>query len=196
MNVSETKNQIRELVLSLLETRFIDQIKVTEIVKELGISRSTFYFYYDSVFSVLQEIEDVFIEQFKSIDDTFQAVPFLDRYFNNPHPGIMATLDFTKKNERLMSILFGRFGDQNFAHKCKTNAGRAFFDKAVQEGYIEIEERHRKIVRLNMIGGHWEMVTNWAKSSKGLDVEEQAILIYRLMYGYLRLNKSFTNLPL
>lgn len=55
------ENMICEKLLDLMEKKPLYTIKVTEFVKYIGISRSTFYIYFDSIYSVVQTIEDTYM---------------------------------------------------------------------------------------------------------------------------------------
>lgn len=60
MKNTNCKTKIRDTFWDLLSTKDINQIHVKEITEILGINRSTFYLYYDSIYDILQEIEDNF----------------------------------------------------------------------------------------------------------------------------------------
>ncbi|MGN1155087.1 MAG: TetR/AcrR family transcriptional regulator, partial [Agathobacter sp.] len=60
MRDTATQVRIKETLLKMLEVKPIHQIQVKALAAELGIGRSTFYAYYDSVYDLLQEIEDDF----------------------------------------------------------------------------------------------------------------------------------------
>ena len=59
--MERTERQIWGALIALMEEKPLDKIKVTELTQRAGISRSTFYSYYDSVYDVLQDIEDDFL---------------------------------------------------------------------------------------------------------------------------------------
>lgn len=50
------KNKIVEALIQLSERMSIEKINVSMLVKECGISRSSFYYYYDDIYSVLEDI--------------------------------------------------------------------------------------------------------------------------------------------
>lgn len=59
---SASEKLICEKLLDILEITPFQTIKVTEFVRFAGISRSCFYLYFDSIYSVVQKLEDDFIE--------------------------------------------------------------------------------------------------------------------------------------
>ena len=63
-NVLRSKKLIKDAVLTLLCTKDPVDIKVTEITKLAEINRGTFYAHYDTVYDVIDEIEDDMIDKF------------------------------------------------------------------------------------------------------------------------------------
>jgi AcrR family transcriptional regulator len=58
--MQNTKYKIQAQLLSMMENSDLHTIKVNKLTNALGIGRGTFYMYYDSIYEVLQEIEDKF----------------------------------------------------------------------------------------------------------------------------------------
>lgn len=67
--VEITKRMLYEGLLRLLETKELDKINITELCRESGINRSTFYRYYALPRDILMEMQNTFIEE---IHDSFQ----------------------------------------------------------------------------------------------------------------------------
>ena len=55
--ITLTKKLLQEGLLRLLETKRLDKISVTELCREAGINRATFYNHYDSPQGLLTELE-------------------------------------------------------------------------------------------------------------------------------------------
>ena len=183
-----TKSRIKEVILDLMKRKPIDRIKVTEIIEVLQVSRSTFYLYFDSVFDAVQEIEDDLIAGIEPIKKAIMSYPFLDQYFMEPHPGIIEILNYSKNNYDSLSTLFGMYGDSVFVHKCKKMIQQVFFEKAINEKYIKLNDEHGKFALVFMVGGHLELVFYWIKNGLEMSDDELAILVYRMMFGAWRSN--------
>lgn len=52
-----TKRLLKESLLSLLKEKRIEKISISELCKEAGINRSTFYKHYDTQYDLLYELE-------------------------------------------------------------------------------------------------------------------------------------------
>ena len=62
-----TKRLLQEGLLRLLEVKNLDQISVTELCREAGINRATFYNHYDSPLALLGDIESGIREDLEKI---------------------------------------------------------------------------------------------------------------------------------
>ena len=83
IRIIKTKKAIREATLRLLSQKKIEDISITELAIEAQINRKTFYNYYQSIYQVIEEIENEAVETFVS------AIKSTDWYDGD-------TLDFYK----------------------------------------------------------------------------------------------------
>lgn len=83
----QTKKNIQATVLSLLQHKKIDAITVTEVCQKAKVNRTTFYRYYDDIYTCVDKIETEFLN---SIDfpqgiSPIQALKnLLTGFYNNP----------------------------------------------------------------------------------------------------------------
>ena len=66
IRIIKTKNAIREAALTLLSEKNIEDISITELAERAKINRKTFYNYYQSIYQVIDEIENEAVEKFVS----------------------------------------------------------------------------------------------------------------------------------
>ena len=75
---SFTKDAIKKTLLQLLNERPLAQITVKDIVQTCGINRNTFYYSFEDLPSLLQEIvtdeADRLIEQYPTLDSMEQCL--------------------------------------------------------------------------------------------------------------------------
>ena len=54
-----TKNAIETAFLKLLKDRNFEKVMVKDIVEECGLTRNTFYYYYEDTYNILADILQV-----------------------------------------------------------------------------------------------------------------------------------------
>ena len=68
----KTKKIIKQTLISLIKNKDINDLSVKELTSAAGVSRKTFYYYYEGIWQVVKEIEkdisDVFEEAFHDSD--------------------------------------------------------------------------------------------------------------------------------
>ncbi|HHT55978.1 MAG: TetR/AcrR family transcriptional regulator [Thermoanaerobacteraceae bacterium] len=178
--MNSTKKQIQNKVLELMKTQTIDSIKVKTIVDSLKISRSTFYLYYDSVFSVLQDIEDTFFDELQDIAILFWSFPPNKCYFTQPHPVIHKALTHLYNHQEISSVLWGPYGDKVFQLRCKKMIMQSFYPSHIFAPSCSEEEY---FIISFMVGGHLEMINRWLSEGCIYPIEDLVLLTYRLMFG-------------
>lgn len=65
--IALTKKLLQEGLLRLLDQKTLDRISVTELCRESGINRATFYNHYNSPLDLLNSIEDKITQELKVI---------------------------------------------------------------------------------------------------------------------------------
>ncbi|TGD23569.1 TetR/AcrR family transcriptional regulator [Companilactobacillus suantsaicola] len=101
-----TKNLIKETVLSLLQTKTIDTITVTEVCSEADINRTTFYRYFDDVYKCVDQIERDFLDELSFPKDTSMMEGLtivLSEFYKNPQ---LSNLVFVERKTKLLDRLF------------------------------------------------------------------------------------------
>ena len=105
------EEHICEKFLDLVEKKPFYRIKVKELVEYAGIGRSTFYIYFDSIYAVVQKIEDDFMAGFIPDDDAIAIM------VNGNIDVAYRQNDYLKKHSRELILLTGANGDPMFEYK-------------------------------------------------------------------------------
>lgn len=171
---------IQQQLIHEMQSKDIHEIKVKQLVDTLHISRSTFYMYYDSIFDVLQDIEDSFATNVQNISVSFWAYPPNSHYLKEPHPIILKALQCIKDHKELAKVLWGPHGDPSFKIKCRKMIRHAFFPKHLVETSKNDDSLYQTAF---MTGGHLELVNCWIDNDCCYDIEKLTILVYTLMYA-------------
>ena len=73
-----TTKAIREAFFELLSKKSIDQITIKNITSRCGVSRNTFYYHYEDITALLEEIMmsmvDELIEKYPTVDSLDQGI--------------------------------------------------------------------------------------------------------------------------
>ena len=100
----KTKKNIHKALLILLTKKTLSQIKVTELCREAAINRGTFYFHYEEVGDVFEELfEDIMLDLKQSYEE-----PYKNGFANNIQyldPKTVKIFDHVKKHEDFYKIV-------------------------------------------------------------------------------------------
>jgi len=174
----ETENLICSMLIEMMETIPFYQIKVSHLVERAGIARSTFYFYFDSIYAVVQKIEDDFIA---GMPETIPAgIANSTGFGAESHSNeIMARVKYLKQNIRVFGALSGQNGDPAFQARLINRGWRLMKTRfAVSADSIDIEKR---LVIEYILAGQWNLFKFWAFHEKEISAEDVCLLISKLV---------------
>lgn len=177
--MKNTKEDIKTQLINMMKSAPITKIKVKGICDALQISRSTFYLYFDSAYSVLQEIEDEYFEGLQNIHVNFWKYKLDPKYCEEPHPLFLQSLTYMHDNRDISNILWGPYGDPVFQLGCKRMLKEAFFPKSKS---VELFPYDTELHVNFIIGGHMEIINLWLKNDHGVSPASLARSLYFTMF--------------
>lgn len=180
--MKNAKPLIRKQVLKALNTTDIHSIQVKSITDAIGISRSTFYIYYDSVYSVLQDIEDEFFTGLENTNARFWQYPLREEYMTEPHPILLNVLKYLKEHKDVSNTLRGPFGETMFQVRCRRCLQQSLCPEPLMKVYYP-EDTDLHVAYL--MGGHLEILQSWMTADCPIPEEELTVKLYRLMFAEL-----------
>ncbi len=108
--ILKTERSLEEALLKLMRGKSIDQITTTELCREAGINRNTFYAHYPNPMNLLQRIEDEFIRLVVDlIDNTVQE--------NGYSMLLQRVFELIIEHKALSLVLLSRNGDPNYLRR-------------------------------------------------------------------------------
>lgn len=131
-----TQRTICETMLKLMREKPMDKIKVTEVTALAGISRSTFYSYYDSIYSVVQDIEDDFIAHFAEEKQVG---------LKRDEAMILQNFSYVRDNIETFDILSGPNGDPYFNVRLGNRLKRVFY-KIAEEHHSQLTDTQIAVI--------------------------------------------------
>lgn len=133
MKMISTEKIFCNALLELMEEKPFYQIKASDLVKYVGSSRSTFYNYFDSIYEVLQKIEDdIFHDLEKEVLNKIRNMG-KKKSVEQEKEIHEAAERHTRKYAREYRILMGENGDAAFdarLRRCMRKNSEAVMDSA------------------------------------------------------------------
>lgn len=180
MRYGGTEELLCQKMIELMNQKSFMEISVTELVKYAQVGRSTFYVYFDSVFDVVQRIEDQFIEGMN------RRISLLDTSTNGRYSDTtLASLSYIQDNLDVFCALCGPNGDPSFEARIKsTFFGR--FKTRMRSGK-NLSESELQLIWEYQAGGRWGMFKWWAFHQSEIGLSEMAEIVTRTNKNVLNL---------
>lgn len=147
----------------------ISKITISEICKNVPIARTTFYYYYQDLHEVLDEIEDDLIAGFYTVYKEYLITDFSQYKPGDNLPILEDTLFYIKLNMKYFKALLGPHPDYGFIERWKKIIRDAFKEKWVKEG---IEYKNMDLVLHMLASSAVEAYTYWVNNEDKVDFLE------------------------
>lgn len=171
-----TAQLMNQALLSLLEKKDIEFIKVTEITKKAGVNRSTFYLHYDDIYDLLEETIDNLNKQFVSTFNVSTPIKIQTKKdaFLITDEFLIPYLNFVKKNKRVLKLIHQK--PQLFQ---SNSAYKKMYDDIFYPAISLFEkEENKKIYYLEFFtGGVSSIIRKWLKMDCITEIEDLVWII-------------------
>ena len=170
---------ICDTLVDMMEEMPFDKIRVTQLVERSGISRSTFYVYYESVFEVLQYVEDRVIDTIiadRQVTTDISKDEMMDIFVN------------LRKSIRTFYILTGSNGSPSFYAKLASRNRNSLLLLAEKLG-SKTTATELQIINEFTLAGKIKVFQWWAEHDNYISVNEMAIALEKM-------NKAVNNMLL
>lgn len=192
MNRSESKYfhtavRFNETLLKLLEKKPFEYITVSELCKEAGVNRSTFYLHYENTGDLLKETTQYvlrgFFEYFpvegKNISDKFrnadlQELVFINKRYLHPY------LSYIRDHQRLFVAAMSQPAAFQF-----DTAFRKLFDNVLDP---ILERFHypasgRKYMMMFYLNGITAILMEWIREGCEKSIDEIMVILHQCIFG-------------
>lgn len=175
--VKRTKKCLRDSLFTLLETKSINQITVTELTTLADVNRSTFYLYYNDIYDMMekiqQEIYAVFLETVVKFNSSFSDIESIVEYCSR-------FLEFCRENYSVCRFITRNDCNNRLAEKIKLAVRCVIPDSAVV--FPENDPRH--YLTTFAISGILATILEWMNSGMKIPAEDMArFLSYTYVFG-------------
>lgn len=181
---SVSEELICERLLDMIETVPFQKIKVTEFARFANISRSSFYVYFDSIYAVVQKIEDDFIEGLTN-ENCILLPRTSRRSLNAIESSTIVKVEYIRKNLRMLCILTGKNGDPAFQARMANRTWRIFKQQYADKSKLSNEEK--KLICEYMCGGQLNLYRWYANHENEISIYEMGALLENLTIKVLSL---------
>lgn len=192
MNKAESKYfntalRFDKALLSLLERSPFEYITISEICREAGVNRSTFYLHYDNTCDLLRETIAYVLDDFFSYFpvDAGGAAPgytscdldelnFINEKYLHPY------LSFVREHQRVFSAVLSNpdtFDSNAIFQRLFDN----IFNPVLDRFHYPMHERH--YVMMFYLNGITAIISQWLKEGCGRSIEEIANIIHYCIFG-------------
>jgi AcrR family transcriptional regulator len=165
MRKESTDQKIRQAFLQELKDTPAGRIKVSTLAKKAGISRGTFYTYYDSVYDVLEDIED---RLFAGIPETSDPLKVLD-HTQLAREALIIKLSYIRNQFPVFKLLMGPNGDPYFQYQL----GR-FFTPLMQDYLPQLESYKLALLNQALNGARMNIINWWVSHPDDVTIDQLA----------------------
>ena len=171
-SVRNTKRRLYESLMKLVGGKPLSQVTVKELTDDADVNRSTFYFHYQDVNSMVLEMENRFL------DDFSVALTALEQ---KSHDFITILVKCLENHMELCQLLLGKNGDIAFVEKMKAMVAQKC-SKIWKDAVPELSDMEADAIDSFLIGGVMSTLQSWVLSENRVSAEEIAEILNRLVF--------------
>lgn len=169
-----TRNAIKSSFLKLLNERPLSKITVKDIVSDCGVNRNTFYYYFEDIPKL---IEDIIVEDAERIIQDFPSVALIEDCLN-------AMIDFALKHKRAVLHIYNSINrdiyEQYLWRICEHTVEK--YVDTVMDGR-KINKTDEDIIRQYFGCVLFGIVSGWLNKGMKEDIQLSFKRIYELQKG-------------
>ena len=171
-SVRNTKKRLYESLMKLVGKKPLNQVTVKEITEDADVNRSTFYFHYQDVSSMVVEMEDKFLQDFSV------ALTALEQ---KSHDFIAILVRCLENHRDLCKLLLGSNGDMAFVEKMKAIVAEKC-SKIWKDAVPELTDIEASAMDTFLIGGVMSTLQTWILSERRVPAKEITDILNRLIF--------------
>lgn len=167
-----------ETFIDLLNRHPLDKITVKDIVEECGINRNTFYYYYQDIYAL---VDDVFTTEIEKVIRE-------DTVYDTLEASMLSSMQFAMQNRKLIYHVYnsvGREKVENYLYQVTDRLMIGFVEK--EAAGLHVSEYDRKLIsdfnKYAFVG----LILHWVSGGMDGDPAELIPHIIRNFNGTIRL---------
>lgn len=174
-----TKMMLKEALLKLLHTRQLNKITITDLCRESGINRATFYRHYEEPKDILNEIRYSIFEDIKNIEKQSNINSSEDQLLEQ-------VCQYFFENRELLNILFKYRNDEDFVLLINEIC-RQRIPRLRKLGYMkDYDDESLKLSTCYFAGGIYYILRQWLSEP----IEKSPKEIARIIQNVLNISQT------
>ncbi|MDD5982595.1 MAG: TetR/AcrR family transcriptional regulator [Solobacterium sp.] len=174
-----TKMMLKEALLKLLHTRQLNKITITDLCRESGINRATFYRHYEEPKDILNEIRYSIFEDIKNIKKQSNINSSEDQLLEQ-------VCQYFFENRELLNILFKYRNDEDFVLLINEIC-RQRIPHLRKHGYMkDYDDESLKLSTCYFAGGIYYILRQWLSEP----IEKSPKEIARIIQNVLNISQT------
>ena len=184
--MSGIQERIIQTVLELNREKYVDDITVCEVTQKAKVSRTSFYTYFNDVYSVIETIEDSLIAEFNNLTKDLKQYHLDKHHVDNPSYIDISILEFIYDNKDKFRILLGKYGDPLFRYKYAKFLEEVGVEKYYND-YNIVENKN--FVSAFLVNGLISVVEEWLFRKPEISPKAMERITTKLLHGYFLASK-------
>lgn len=172
--ITITKRLLKESMLRLLREKELDKINVTELCRDAGINRATFYRHYEIPRDVLIEIE-------KDLYYDLKRVVSVPKTAEDVRPCIDKMCAYMEQNANLLKIIIQCNSDTDFAMFINEIYLELWSEIGRLPVFRDLDPEDVKLITLYSAGGSYFILRHWLLGNLRMSAEQMSSYIYELL---------------
>lgn len=186
MGKIDIEKNICDTLIDMMEAKSFFDISVSDLVKAAKVSRSSFYLYFNSIYDVLQKIEDEFTEGLMSVQEVADHVSReRHRQFDQ---SVINRAEYIKKNKKILKVLTSENGDPSFLAKL-TNRNKKIVKVHLKEK-VKYSNAELKILSEYMAAGQLQAFKWWVNHEEEMDIYDTLLFVEDLTRKLIKSEKK------
>ncbi len=173
-----TREEIKTKFLEYSEKVNYSQISVAELCRELGINRATFYYYYQSIDGLLNELEYEFLSKV-AFAECFSGTSYI-------YEKVLRHAIFVKNNRSIFFTLLANGKLISEFQKIGLEQGEVFSQRRL----TDYQSGSLRLLSAYTIAGHIELLKAWLTSCPDVPPEKIATIICEMAFTAAQLHKK------
>lgn len=172
--IAITKRLLKESLLSILKEKDLDSINVTELCRNAGINRATFYRHYQIPRDVLMDVQ---LDLYRELQ---QKIP-LPKSSKEIRPVLEKLCVFMNDHLELVRIIIQSNSDTDFVHFISDVYSALIGDFSHINAMNKLSKEDQQLIMLFSAGGSYFVLRSWILDSNRRSPKEMADYIYALL---------------